>query len=236
MAVYQIELTNYCNSNCTWCNHNKMKRQHGFMDRDTFTRAISFLEKEQSPFGFVRLHHFGESLLHPDINEYLTYLKSKGIKWRLSTNGKLLSKTEIRKMLLSYDGELVISLENGANIVDVNSLIKEKVKQKSKLVILLQTFGFFDTSKLLKGPYKLIKSELHSWGETGASDYRYCSFLSKDWVCILWDGTIVSCCFDMEGECVLGNINDSSKRKTNHPWRACKTCEVVERSRKMYNG
>lgn len=71
MAIYQIELTNYCNSACKWYNNKTMKRERGFMSQDIFLRAVSLLEKELPVNGVIGLHHFGESFLHPDIRQYI---------------------------------------------------------------------------------------------------------------------------------------------------------------------
>lgn len=227
MIIYQVELTNYCNSACPWCDNKTMKRNRGFMSRETFERVVSLLKQEPPPEGVVGLHHFGESLLHPEIESYLSYLEQNNIHWRLSTNGRLLKKAEIRDMLLKQkNGLLVISLENGAELSNVNKLIQEKKERGSQLKILLQTFGDTDLSRVILGDYKIFRIQKHSWAKSGQGNYQKCCFLLKNWVCVLWDGTIVSCCMDMEGEAKLGHVF-SGYHSPNQPWRACRTCEVV---------
>lgn len=228
LHIYQIELTNYCNSKCTWCDHSKMKRPKGFMDRRTFERTVEFLKYAPPPDNTVGLHHFGESLLHPDINYYLQYLEKNNINWRLSTNGRLLENVEIRDLLLKFKGLLVISMENGANIKNVNLLIHEKAQKGSHLRILLQTFGDSRMNEVISGDYEIFHTTKHSWGKNGLGEYQQCCFLNQNWVCILWDGTIVSCCFDMEGEGKIGHVNNPDIL-ANKPWRLCPTCEVVLR-------
>ena len=228
MHIYQIELTNYCNSKCAWCDHSKMKRAKGFMDWRTFERTVELLKSAPPPDNTVGLHHFGESLLHPDINLYLEYLESHNINWRLSTNGRLLQKIEIRDMLLKFRGLLVISMENGADIKTVNLLIQEKTQKKSQLRILLQTFGDTDMNSVKPGEYEIFNITKHSWGKNGVGEYQQCCFLNQNWACVLWDGTIASCCFDMEGEGKIGHVNKPGIL-TNRPWRLCPTCEVVLR-------
>lgn len=225
MAIYQIELTNFCNSACSWCGNRYMKRTRGFMNWDTFKHTVNYLMREPPPGGVVGLHHFGESLLHPQLPDFLEYLKHKNINWRLSTNGRLLKQAEIREMLLNYSGLLVISMENGADLEDINALILEKKQRNSQLQILLQTFGEIDFYRLVPGNYEILRVARHSWAKSGHGDYTRCCFLFWDWVCVLWDGTIVSCCMDMEGEAKLGHVTGSRIR--NYPWRSCHTCEVV---------
>ncbi|MGB9803552.1 MAG: hypothetical protein ACPLUI_07040 [Desulfofundulus sp.] len=202
-----------------------MKRPRGFMDWETFVHTVSYLKQEPPPGGVVGLHHFGESLLHPQLPAFLEYLKQNNINWRLSTNGRLLKRADIRTMLLTYPGLLVISMENGADPEDVNTLILEKKAQGAPLQILVQTFGDADLRRLVSGDYEIFRVKRHSWAKSGQGDYLKCCFLNQDWVCVLWDGTIVSCCMDMEGEARLGHV--TGKRNRNYPWRACRTCEVV---------
>jgi len=205
-----------------------MKREKGFMDWRTFERTVEFLKYAPPPDNTVGLHHFGESLLHPDLNSFLQYLEDRGINWRLSTNGRLLQEVEIRDMLLKHKGLLVISMENGSDIKSVNLLIQEKAQEKSQLRILLQTFGDTDMSKVMAGEYEIFHTTKHSWAKKGHGEYEQCCFLNQNWAAVLWNGTIVSCCFDMEGEAVIGHVNNPQHLK-NRPWRLCPTCEVVLR-------
>ena len=228
MHIYQIELTNYCNSKCAWCNHSKMKLEHGFMDWRTFERTVEVLKYAPPPNNTVGLHHFGESLLHPDINLYLQYLENRNINWRLSTNGRLLQKVEIRDMLLNFKGLLVISMENGADLIYVNDLIHEKSQKRSQLQILLQTFGETTINGVIPGEYEISHTDKHSWGKNGPGEYEQCCFLNQNWTVVLWDCTIVSCCFDMDGDSKIGHVNNPDVF-TNVPWRLCPTCEVVLR-------
>jgi len=228
MHIYQIELTNYCNSQCPWCNHSRMKRNKGFMDWRTFERTIEFLKYAPPPGNTVGLHHFGESLLHPEIDSYLKYLDNHNVNWRLSTNGRLLKKPELREMLLKYKGLLVISMDNGADLLSVNTLIQEKSQKRSELQILIQTFGTANLDGLLPGQYEIYHTAKHSWGSNGTGEYTKCCFLNQNWACVLWDGTIVSCCFDLEGEAKIGHVKHQNAF-VSAKWRLCPTCEVVLR-------
>jgi hypothetical protein len=205
-----------------------MKREKGFMSWRTFERTIDFLKYAPPPDNTVGLHHFGESLLHPEIKSFLRNLETNNINWRISTNGRLLQKAEIRDMLLEFKGLLVISMENGADIMSVNLLIQEKIQRKSQLKILLQTFGDTNMNSIIPGEYEIFRATKHSWGKNGVGEYEKCCFLNQDWAAVLWDGTIVSCCFDMEGESIIGHVNNKNPF-TNSKWRLCPTCEVVLR-------
>jgi MoaA/NifB/PqqE/SkfB family radical SAM enzyme len=77
MAIYQIELTNHCNAQCEWCGNTGMSRKRGFMALEVFIGTLDYLQVEPPPGNTVGLHHFGESLLHPDLDSFLLLLQKK---------------------------------------------------------------------------------------------------------------------------------------------------------------
>ncbi len=58
-------------------------------------------------------------------------------------------------MLLNFKGLLVISMENGADLIYVNALIHEKSQKRSQLQILLQTFGETNINGVIPGEYEI---------------------------------------------------------------------------------
>jgi radical SAM protein with 4Fe4S-binding SPASM domain len=59
----------------------------------------------------VFLHHFGESLLHPKLGEFIGYAKERGIQSYLSANPVLLTEPRIHVLVDSGLHELVLSLD-----------------------------------------------------------------------------------------------------------------------------
>ncbi len=74
--------------------------------------------------------------------------------------------------------------------------------------------------------YEIYRIDKHTWAKAGKGNWPECCFLNNNWVSVLWNGTIVSCCMDMEGEAKLGHVANGYHMR-NIPWRACPTCEVV---------
>ncbi|MGE5552916.1 MAG: radical SAM protein [Betaproteobacteria bacterium] len=225
--IYQIELTNVCNSACPWCPHRTMKRPQGYMSRETFEAILQDARKGGIVGDQLGLHHFGEPLLHPDLPYFLDRLSAEGIAWRLSTNGRLLSQPAIRRLLLSSaKGQLVISMENGAAVEDVQTLLREKQETGSDLAIVVQGLDVLGRQYRLEGDFVAYTQRCHTWTQDGDGFLsESCPFVIEDWICALWDGTYVSCCADVEGESVLGAAGRGRVR--NHRWRACATCDVV---------
>lgn len=224
--IYQVELTNFCNSACPWCVHREMNRPKGYMTRATFETMLQDLPKEGVPSHQLGLHHFGEGLLHPDLPYFLNRLDAAGVHWRMSTNGRLLRLPSVRQMLLPHqNGQLVISMENGAETQDVQALLSEKKLTGSRLQVIVQTL--FDRSYELDGDYLPSAQRYISWAKRGDGRKKaQCPFITQDWAVVLWDGRYVSCCSDYDGESVLGRVG--AGRERNRPWRACATCDVVE--------
>lgn len=107
--IYQVELTNHCPMSCGMCPRTtRMTRELGFMDESLYKRIIL----EASEFSSrIFLHHFGESILHPKLGDFILFANQQGIKPYLSTNPVFL--TPKRSQVLVDNGlyELMFSLD-----------------------------------------------------------------------------------------------------------------------------
>jgi MoaA/NifB/PqqE/SkfB family radical SAM enzyme len=85
----KIELTSYCNYNCTYCATKRKLRPQGIMDKDFLYRIL----KETKKIGVKEIGLFllGESFLVKELAEYIRYAKDKvGIEYVfITTNGSL---------------------------------------------------------------------------------------------------------------------------------------------------
>lgn len=108
-CVYQIEFTNACPMNCIMCVRQKMTRPLGYMEEGVFKNIVDQIKGINT---HIILNHFGESLLHPKLYEFLYYLKKKNIPSLMSANPTELSQEKIEavcrggltKLILSIDG------------------------------------------------------------------------------------------------------------------------------------
>jgi radical SAM protein with 4Fe4S-binding SPASM domain len=93
-----IEVTARCNKDCRYCFNSFSKK---IPDRST--DEIKKTIKHTSDLG-IRYIRFtgGEPLLRKDIFELITYAKKCGLKVRLNTNGKLLTKEIAKKLDIDY--------------------------------------------------------------------------------------------------------------------------------------
>lgn len=108
-VVYQIELTNHCPMTCGMCPRTtSMTRDLGHMDEILFKRII----QEASDFSSrIFLHHFGDSLVHPKLGEFVRYANQQNIKTFLSANPVLLTEKRSRELVDNGLYELVLSLD-----------------------------------------------------------------------------------------------------------------------------
>lgn len=96
----ELELTNYCNLSCWMCPRKKMNRDVGFMKVDLVRKLMNDFSKAGTILSSINLHLFGESILHPDLNEILSILRSHtpGIFMSFSTNASFLTLDSFKKI------------------------------------------------------------------------------------------------------------------------------------------
>ena len=181
--VFNIELTNSCPMKCIMCPRKYMKRKVGFMKFDLYQKIIDQLKGYTYA---IWLHHFGESLLHPEIDKFIDYAKQNKIKTQLSINPVLLNKNNIQKIInldylhISLDGtnEETYKKLRGKN-ADYNKAIKlihEFLREKNKPYTTLAIIRMKETETELEHFKK-------QWKNSGINNIEIKEFTT-------WDGSI----------------------------------------------
>lgn len=210
--IYAIEISGICNLKCAYCPHPNSKRKKGLMNKRTFLKSMSLVKKLNQDF--VCLHNFGEPLMHPKLIEFIKIAKKQVKHIVLSTNGILLTR------------EMAISLKNaGLTRLYISShSIKTGLKalyncRGLNLVKEFRCVFFHDWANT--APKKNIFSKIFK----RLPKPKACCFVKNDWVVILWDGRINSCCIDMEGKGIIGSVFDKNLEKIKvKPFSLCKDC------------
>jgi pyruvate-formate lyase-activating enzyme len=130
-----IEITNSCNLRCKMCNLIEMQRPPKFMSMDIYRKIIDRCAEQK--VGSVRLHTYGETLLHPNLPEMLTYAKTKGFPVWISTNAQLLDEDTGRKILQAGVDVVRYSVEGTSKDV------YEKVRVRGKWETLTENIATF---------------------------------------------------------------------------------------------
>lgn len=247
--LFQVELTNYCNIDCTMCARSAgLKRPIGHMDLGLFKKIVDQSKQYQMPIHW--LHHFGDTLIYPHLREALQYFKSNGYgPGNVSTNAILLNEEKI-DILLEYGGNILCCIDTMDPVAykkirnnnhfervkrNIENLISERNRRNSdaqvvvqflrtshnmdeKLSEMMDHFGNHDhlrfiekrTDKHPNGGDITILSVEHKWNPK-----RNCVKMHTEF-CVLWSGECVPCCWDADGEQIIGDVKLNS---INNIWQ-----------------
>lgn len=146
---YVIEPTNCCNYACPICpNRNYRASEKGYMNMALFKRI---LEQIKDFADVIQLYWVGEPLLSPSIIDMIKYCKrDTHAKIMLSSNGSLLTKETVDKIVGSGLDKLIISMDaaesnkiynqirTNGDIRVLNENTMEMIKRNSQIDITLQ--------------------------------------------------------------------------------------------------
>ncbi len=199
-----------------------MKRKKGFMDFNLYCQMLDLNRNISS----IQLMNWGEPLLHPKIFEMIDYAKNKGLVVRIVTNGTILNDEKVKKLLDSNLDCLCISVDGATkktyekvrnyNYDKLEKTIKNLVKTRD----VLKKHTFIEVSMVIfEETEKEIEAFRRKWFQVvdrvqiqpkmssqNIKRTKKCFELWRGNPIILWDGTIVPCCVDAEGELGVGNI------------------------------
>ena len=119
----EIELTNLCNARCVFCSNSSSKRNKGFIDKKKLFKFLEQEKRKKKNNNFNTKFHtldfpkivyagLGEPLLHPDFIEIIEYTKKAGFIVEVVTNGQLLKKHIVDKLIELNVDSLAISLHS----------------------------------------------------------------------------------------------------------------------------
>jgi radical SAM protein with 4Fe4S-binding SPASM domain len=237
-----VEVTSVCNLRCPFCATtylgNKIKR--GFISSDLMKRILD--EGSENGLYGVKFNIRGEPLLHPQIHEFVSYAKAKGlVDVYFNTNAVLLTEEIALKLIEAHLDRVSISFEGytkevyeksrvGSKFEKVISNIDRLQELKKRLgvdypKVRIQTVMLPDIEPIFED-YK--KFWLKRVEEVAFLDYKEMKqkrkAISYPWACpqiwqrmaVWWDGTILPCNHDDEGLIALGNLEAMTIRESWH--------------------
>jgi len=230
MKLFQLELTNYCNADCSFCMNSRMKRKKGFVSLKTVKKVIKLIKGRQKQIDLV---HYGESMLHPDFFKIVKMFSDEEIETGIYTNGKLLTSDNINKIIDSGLTKICVSMNYFNPRREVEWLTKKK-KKLSVLIIFLKTPDDFNTKNdalsnkdipdLIKWANKIkVNYQINKYyfpervdGKYGCADkYKNgdCLTRKRDQAICLWDETLIGCKKDYDAQDPIGKLEDLIKLK-----------------------
>jgi len=235
--IWQVELTNHCPYHCLGCPRKDMQRAHGFMEFGTFQECIRAVQDNPSQVRPLGLHHFGESLLHPDLAGFTAYAGQRGVPTWLSCNPELLTPQAARALLTAGLTRITFSLdglddgiltkirgtpasykqseEAILDFLDQHQQMGSTCEVRVQMVAYKMNQHQWDSflEKWQVGPAYAYIKKFDCWTEPrlaplGADPMRHACTAPFESVVVLWDGRVVPCCHDLEGELAMGHISD----------------------------
>lgn len=100
VEMCNLELTNYCNLNCSFCPNQIMTRKKGHMDLALAKRILGEI-KETRFTKSISTNVMGEPLLYPHFSEVLEFAKEERISLDVITNGELIDEAKGTLLLQS---------------------------------------------------------------------------------------------------------------------------------------
>ena len=254
--VFDLELSSRCNINCIMCPRAKLKRKHEIMSLDLIKTLIDWLPDNAK----AMLCGLGEPLLNNYIFFLISSLRKRNIEVGVTTNGLLLTENNVAMLLdsginliqISFNGstEKIYSsiMKNSSFITVIQNLqYLSKVKTADTIVKLATTVQEENRSDIeniqtlaAKLDFKIFLRNRHSRGgllEAGdcqSNNLPGCGIFPKV-TFVTANGDILSCCQDLAGQFVLGNIKQHTftevlKAKElainkDHWFPICKHCD-----------
>lgn len=233
--IYQLETTNRCNAKCKYCPHSKMRRLKGDVSYNTVSKVYDYCKRIGQDY--IALHHMGEPLLHPNIISIISLFESANIHTEISTNGLLISKFGAL-LLHSRITRIRIAVDYFYSDKDYLQSIDNflKLAKKYKTEVRVHTIEGNDLSMLLKHSSDNIIIEqktFDNWaGAIEATSQldksEECYFKKYNYVVVLWDGRIVPCCMDYDGNHIIGHVYNLDKVNFSDNYDICLGCSNLQ--------
>ena len=217
--IYQVELSSYCNMKCSYCPHPNMQREKGYMGQQVLSACINRVKAQNG--ARIVLHHFGEPLLHPQLQERLQQVADAGLNIQLSSNSILLDNCWDMLIRIPTEVTVMVSVHRWVNKGEeeyFDALDSWVARSRGTNLKIIHAYNL-----------KNDKYTFHNWAQGKARrwDARLCPFIKENLAVVLWNGDIANCCVDHEGVTVKRNVLDEDcDLHVSRVWGSCRTCDV----------
>lgn len=235
----RFEVSTKCNYNCVICPRATFKRQLEIMPTGKFKSLLDKILSETSQYDTLTFSGFGEPLLDSTLEEKIKYARSKNLDVLILTNASLLSIERFKKLdalgvksiRVSFYGA---STQTYANVhrppnKDMFTAVRDNLVEISRIkknTGLLFTYNIInnvndkevdDWINFWEPKVDLVEVwRPHNWVD--GKNYRQvqneklktCGRPWKGPLQVQIDGTVNMCCFDYNGQLLLGDLNKQS--------------------------
>lgn len=229
-----VELTNWCNYACEFCNNKNMKRKKGNIDFENLKRIL--LEAYEFGVQEVGFHNVGEPLMYPYLIKAAKYAKDIGYNYvYTTTNGSL----NVKGVGNVFDS-LKFSINAGTRETykkihkkDTFSKVIENLKYLSQFRPELKLYVSYCVMDANRHEKEILKKLIENYVDDiiyteahNQSDYMN-NFEDKKKKCfqifnrlnITYEGYLDACCGDFEGNLIIADLNKMSIKEA---WKSKK--------------
>lgn len=221
----RFEVSSRCNLKCPMCPQPiKMTRPRQLLDIDLYKRVL-----ERNPhIEEVDLFNWGEPLLHPRLNEFISYATEREIFSRLVTNAVLLDRERSESLLAAGLKAIIFSLDN-------TETHYQQIRGTSYARTLEHVSFFVDSARKIGRPIHIginMTRSSHNQADLSAAAQKFttlgvnridihdCQEYNQEYrrtcrciepyryLVILSDGRVTPCCVDYDGLLSFGSVLD----------------------------
>lgn len=142
--IYAFELTNKCPMRCIMCPRtHDMTRPQGLMAFELYQKCLDeYVRDNPAAVGgaTVWLHGFGESMMHPEFDQFVGYAKSIGVPTGFSVNPIMLSDDVAERLLRSGPQIIWMALDghDNASFQKIRGVKNAYDRSKANLIKFMQ--------------------------------------------------------------------------------------------------
>ncbi len=229
--VYHVELTNRCTLDCVYCALTISRRAKGSMTEPIFRKVVEHMARG-SPLNFIILHHFGEPMLHPELDRFIGIAAERQLNPGFSTNGEHLTPWRLEGLIERGLRWLCVTLHTRAG-----RRAFEQCRPVARRAGIVYWGRRLSHDSVAPDPLAIIESgiehqRLHTFaGAVQPVEARPfgqvppCDYLRHQFVCILHDGRVVPCGMDEKGAHVLGTVEDLERIRQQPAYELCRRCQ-----------
>lgn len=221
LQIHSVEITNICNLRCNHCPSLGSKYPRGMISLCTFEKAVTYA----SNGSLLVISGFGESLLHPQIEDIFSIAKAHNVKIDMPTNGILMKRDVLKHLLNNNLTQLEISIHTEKSLGAYKMAYEMIADGYPNVRLIGNVMKCYETKLEKWASNQGVTAEqmsllriinMHNWA---MNDRAYsedenkkwqskCEFLKHNICVIRWDGKVNTCCVDDSGTNYVGHIDD----------------------------
>lgn len=225
----RIEVTTRCNFNCIICPHDKLKRKPQTMNYKTFLQVLDRIQGKG--YETLTFSGIGEPLLDTGLSGKIWAAKDRGYRTLLLTNGSWLFPNELKDLMkngldsvrISFYGmtPMTYMKMHGVPAMTfemIKSYVHSAIESEIEVILTYNVIPGINDTEIDRWKEEFAGADLleiwypHNWSY--GMHFRLvqkeklvtCGRPFKGPLQVQVDGTVIVCCFDYDGELVIGDL------------------------------